>query len=570
MPISENELMWQRSVPEEAEASDSPAPEVVERLSSPEAPVVLDEENGQALGEIAADRGRGERTRLESALERLEMSSLQMKLYLDSIEQRISRIEPMMQAISQGAEGERAPGVVAPSGLAEERSMDPPGPAAAARTPEPDSAQEQEQKSRRWSHLMATDGVTDLWSEEGEGSPSGEAEAKPGTEATQTDALLTNPGLPKPEQAATSPAAQEKTSPSDLSEAAERRQPTDVVESSTPVQEQRRSPGLEDGAELRKGAPEVAWRGTLLGADDRHQQLAWERTESNGPRMWRGYRVSHLVVGFLLLLLALVPAVIWWRLSTEARDLDPAEPATSSLPSGPGLTPERARAMRRLGLGRGSAAASPPRATVAGGGDTLSGSSVRREAGTSAGGPVVKASEQPSASRMGKPGSLSVLPRLSDRRPGASLPAVVAPEGAKTGAITAVREISRGTAVANLSRSAEPPVRYGSDATDQIPGSSERVRVSGGVMAGRLLPTEASVGGGAGVPSGSGAVVAAVFISNTGRVEEVEVISGDRGLRAAAERAIRSWRYEPYIQRGVRVPVVTTAEVRFDGGTETP
>ena len=80
-------------------------------------------------------------------------------------------------------------------------------------------------------------------------------------------------------------------------------------------------------------------------------------------------------------------------------------------------------------------------------------------------------------------------------------------------------------------------------------------------MAGHLLPT-GDVGE---LPRGSGEVVAAMFISNTGRVEEVQVISGTNGLRDAAMRAMRNWRYEPYVQGGVRVPVATTASIRFDG-----
>ena len=259
-----------------------------------------------------------------------------------------------------------------------------------------------------------------------------------------------------------------------------------------------------------------------------------------GAGTWRGYRVRALVLAALLLVLAAIPLAIWWRLSVEARDADAGDaaptsqvdPAAVAVPIGRNNTTSNvARPIPPVRTSRGSRAS----LGSSGRGVGHAGRSEEHEAAA----PVVRV---PSAALTTR----SVPPTRPSTRP-------------------AVTRTSSGTATVGGTAIA---LAHPSLTSDEVPGTSGvRVRVPAGVMAGHLLPT-----GDVGEPShGSGEVVAAMFISNTGRVEEVQVISGTHGLRDAATRAMRNWRYEPYVQDGVRVPVVTTASIRFDGaGSDAP
>lgn len=61
----------------------------------------------------------------------------------------------------------------------------------------------------------------------------------------------------------------------------------------------------------------------------------------------------------------------------------------------------------------------------------------------------------------------------------------------------------------------------------------------------------------------SGAVRLRAIIGTDGRIRELEVISGNGLLRAAAVAAVRGWRYRPTLLNGVAVEVETLIIVRF-------
>ena len=90
------------------------------------------------------------------------------------------------------------------------------------------------------------------------------------------------------------------------------------------------------------------------------------------------------------------------------------------------------------------------------------------------------------------------------------------------------------------------------------------VRISGGVMAGRILtrvdpvyPAEAKSQG------VQGSVVLAAAIGRDGRVQDLQVISGPPALATAALIAVRQWTYSHYLLNGSPTPVQTTVTVNF-------
>jgi len=55
-------------------------------------------------------------------------------------------------------------------------------------------------------------------------------------------------------------------------------------------------------------------------------------------------------------------------------------------------------------------------------------------------------------------------------------------------------------------------------------------------------------------------------ISRTGVIENLRVVSGPPMLAPAAEEAVRTWRYRPYLLNGEPVEVETTVRVIFNLG----
>jgi protein TonB len=65
-----------------------------------------------------------------------------------------------------------------------------------------------------------------------------------------------------------------------------------------------------------------------------------------------------------------------------------------------------------------------------------------------------------------------------------------------------------------------------------------------------------------------GTVVLAATISRSGTIENLRLLSGPAMLTAAAEDAVRTWRYRPYLLNGEPVEVETTVNVIFRLATE--
>jgi len=64
----------------------------------------------------------------------------------------------------------------------------------------------------------------------------------------------------------------------------------------------------------------------------------------------------------------------------------------------------------------------------------------------------------------------------------------------------------------------------------------------------------------------SGSVVLQAIVQTDGRVQRVNVVSGNRTLAKAAVTAVKSWRYQPYELNGTPVPFQTRVMFRFTAG----
>jgi protein TonB len=96
---------------------------------------------------------------------------------------------------------------------------------------------------------------------------------------------------------------------------------------------------------------------------------------------------------------------------------------------------------------------------------------------------------------------------------------------------------------------------------------AKKLAISSGVMAGNRLngpdPQYPAIARAARV---QGTVVLAATISRSGTIENLHVISGPPMLAPAAEEAVRTWRYRPYLLNGEPVEVETTVNVIFNLG----
>jgi protein TonB len=91
-----------------------------------------------------------------------------------------------------------------------------------------------------------------------------------------------------------------------------------------------------------------------------------------------------------------------------------------------------------------------------------------------------------------------------------------------------------------------------------------RVRVSQGVSTGLILtkvnpvyPADAKAA------HVQGAVILHATISKEGSVEDLQLISGPSELVAATTKAVKQWRYRPYLLMGRPIPVDTQIQVNF-------
>jgi periplasmic protein TonB len=112
------------------------------------------------------------------------------------------------------------------------------------------------------------------------------------------------------------------------------------------------------------------------------------------------------------------------------------------------------------------------------------------------------------------------------------------------------------------------PDSIGNAAPPQVRGAPLlKLVISSGVMAGNKLsgaePRYPTIAIAARV---QGTVVLAATISKTGTIENLRVVSGPSMLAMAAEQAVQTWRYRPYLLNGAPVAVETTVRVLFHLG----
>lgn len=96
---------------------------------------------------------------------------------------------------------------------------------------------------------------------------------------------------------------------------------------------------------------------------------------------------------------------------------------------------------------------------------------------------------------------------------------------------------------------------------------AKKLAISSGVMAGnRLSGVEPRYPAIARAARVQGTVVLSATISRSGAIENLRVVSGPPLLTSAAEEAVRTWRYRPYLLNGEPVEVETTVNVVFNFG----
>ena len=101
----------------------------------------------------------------------------------------------------------------------------------------------------------------------------------------------------------------------------------------------------------------------------------------------------------------------------------------------------------------------------------------------------------------------------------------------------------------------------GQVATDLAP---TRVHISPGVTAGLLIkrvnpeyPKKARK------QHITGVVIMQAEITTSGDIADLTVVSGDPLLAESAVKAVKQWKYKPYLLEGKRVQVETTVQVNF-------
>lgn len=100
-----------------------------------------------------------------------------------------------------------------------------------------------------------------------------------------------------------------------------------------------------------------------------------------------------------------------------------------------------------------------------------------------------------------------------------------------------------------------------SEANIKLTPISVSAGVVGGLLVRRIAPEYPAIARTARV---SGRVVLAATISKSGKVQNLQVVSGPPMLRAAAVDAVRNWLYKPYLLNNQPTEVQTTIDVDFN------
>lgn len=122
--------------------------------------------------------------------------------------------------------------------------------------------------------------------------------------------------------------------------------------------------------------------------------------------------------------------------------------------------------------------------------------------------------------------------------------------------------VAAGLAAVQSQEQASPPATQG-DASSQ-PQLPKRVRISSGVSTGLLIrKANPNYPDKARAQRIEGPVVLRVIVSKEGKITQLALVSGEPLLASAAIKAVKKWRYKPYLLNGQPVEVETTVQVNF-------
>ena len=144
-------------------------------------------------------------------------------------------------------------------------------------------------------------------------------------------------------------------------------------------------------------------------------------------------------------------------------------------------------------------------------------------------------------------------------------PAPIDPTAPSLGDITDLSRISDGA-----SGGSGPSIVIFPRSTPVVvkPASTHPMTVSTGVSEGMILSKTNPIYPVIARTTGTtGTVVLAATISTTGRIENLNVVSGPLMLRQAAIDAVKTWRYRPYLLNNQPVEVETTINIAFTLGS---
>jgi protein TonB len=122
---------------------------------------------------------------------------------------------------------------------------------------------------------------------------------------------------------------------------------------------------------------------------------------------------------------------------------------------------------------------------------------------------------------------------------------------------------ARGLATARSQDQGSPPAAQ-SEVPQQQPELPQRVRVAQGVTAGLVVKkVQPKYPGKARENRIQGQVVLHALISNEGDIVSLSAVSGDPLLVKSAVKAVKQWKYKPYLLNGRAVAVDTQILVNF-------
>ena len=494
---------------DEAEAMDADAPPELEPPPAPAAAA-----NEALLADIAR------------ALARLERGSLEMRDHLESIDQRISRMEPLLET------GRAAPVQTAPA------EFDPP--AWATDLPEQAPLRPRDPRTPR----AAFQGNS-FRADSGYGEPFR-------SEPTQRQPAQTQPGRTEPSRALPARTALTWTQQISNPQISSPQIPTPAPE-----------PSPRHEAKPRRVLEEPSVSPASFDRPSASPSRSFDATTTWSPAS-SGAAISR------------PPADVVPRFSRFARDVEPIAPApaanrTGSHPEARLVAAEVSTQAPAVAAARSDLEPAIAGPTLPAAKDVEVGHEDLRAAGSR---------------RFALIASILVVLGLvaagflyfrsisgsGEHSPNASITSSAAPRPAGTDASSGPLSMTpAGSSRANGNSGVPPNTGAGSRTGANSGFRPAGLFVSAAVMEGRLLsaplPRDSRVPAGSGL---KGLVVLEANIAKTGQVEDLRVLGGNPNLRSAAIDAVRNWRYKPYLVNGAPVEVRTVIRVDFNQHTPQP